>query len=345
MMGVRLYREEDGERWDAYVMDSKTSSSYHLIAWKNVIERSFGKKAFYILSEGENGSINGILPIVHMKSLVFGNFMVSLPYFNYGGICADHQEIGDQLLKEAINIARKQNVDHIELRHTHPIDNGLPVKTTKVCMELKLPQKAEELWNGFSSKLRSQIRRPTKAGMYAKIGREEELDSFYLVFSMNMRDLGTPVYSKEFFKNILREFPKTTWVCTVYTQEEQPVASGFLIGFKERLEIPWASSLRDFNHLSPNMLLYWFSLQFACENRYQVFDFGRSTQGEGTWKFKEQWGAKPIQLYWQYWLKKGKTMPELNPKNPKYQASIRIWKRLPVTLTKIIGPSIVKNLP
>jgi len=283
--------------------------------------------------------------MVHTKSLLFGNYMVSLPYVNYGGICSDHQEIRDQLLKEAIDIARRENVDHIELRQPHPMGNDLPVKTTKVCMELKLPPKVEELWNGFSSKLRSQIRRPSKAGMVANIGREEELDSFYSVFSVNMRDLGTPVYGKAFFKNILKELPKTTWVCTVTTQEGQPVASSFLLGFKNRLEIPWASSLRNFSPLSPNMLLYWCSLQFACEKKYEIFDFGRSTPGEGTWKFKEQWGAKPIQLYWYYWLKKGRTIPELNPKNPKYRASIRIWKRLPVGLTKMIGPAIVKNLP
>ena len=344
-MGVRLYQEEERKRWDAYVMDSETSSSYHLIAWKNVVERSFRKKTIYLLSEDGRGMINGILPIVHMKSLLFGNYMVSLPYFNYGGICADRQEIRDQLLREAVAIAEKQKVDHIELRHTYPIANDLPVKTTKVSMELELPQKAEELWKGFSSKLRSQIKRPTKAGMVARIGREEELDSFYSVFSINMRDLGTPVYCKEFFKNILKEFPKTTWVCTVYTKEGQPVASSFLVGFKNRLEIPWASSLRNFKPFSPNMLLYWFSLQFACENRYQIFDFGRSTQDEGTFKFKEQWGAKPVQLYWHYWLRNGGLLPELNPKNPKYQALIRIWKRLPISLTRMIGPSIVKNLP
>ena len=123
------------------------------------------------------------------------------------------------------------------------------------------------------------------------------------------------------------------------------VASGFLVAFKDRLEVPWASSLREYNSYSPNMMLYWNILKFVCEKAFKLFDFGRSTIGEGTYKFKEQWGSKPLQLYWHYWLKKGSTMPELNPKNPKYQAAIRIWKRLPVSLTKIIGPSIVKNLP
>jgi FemAB-related protein (PEP-CTERM system-associated) len=181
--------------------------------------------------------------------------------------------------------------------------------------------------------------------MYASLGKEEYLDSFYDIFSTNMRDLGTPVYGKKFFRNILREFPTSTWICTVRTKEDKAVASGFLVGFKKRLEIPWASSLRSHNSSSPNMLLYWTSLKFACENGYDTFDFGRSTPGEGTYKFKEQWGAKPVQLFWHYWLRSGGPLPELNPHNPKYKMAIKIWQKLPLSVTNLIGPAIVRNLP
>jgi FemAB-related protein (PEP-CTERM system-associated) len=344
-MGIRLFTEKDRERWNSFVMSAGNSSCYHLTGWKNVIERSFGHKSYYLLAEDMENKVRGILPLVQLKSALFGNFIISLPYFNYGGICADNEEISNHLLKEAAGIALEKNIEHIELRHTHLTINGLPVKTSKISMRLELPQKAEELFNSFSSKLRSQIKRPEKVGMYVKSGREEELEGFYDVFSTNMRDLGTPVYSKEFFKNILEEFPETTRINTVYAKMGDPVASGFLVGFKEILEIPWASSLRSYNQYSPNMLLYWSALMFACENGYKIFDFGRSTPGEGTYKFKEQWGAKPIQLYWQYWMRNGGPLPELNPKNPKYQMAIKIWQKLPVALTKIIGPAIVKNLP
>jgi FemAB-related protein (PEP-CTERM system-associated) len=344
-MRIRLLKEEDKERWDEYVIKSNASNCYQLVGWKNIIEKTFGHKTFYLLSENKEEQINGILPFVRLKSLLFGNFMVSCPYFNYGGICADHNEIRDQLLKAAIDITQKEGGKHIELRHTNQILDGLPVKTAKVSMRLELSQNSEELWNSFSSKLRSQIRRPTKDGLYSRFGREEELDNFYSIFAINMRDLGTPVYSKTFFKNILEEFSQSTWICTVYTKEGIPVASGFLVGFKDMLEIPWASSLRNYNHLSPNMLLYWNVLKFGCEKGYKVFDFGRSTIGEGTFKFKEQWGSKPLQLYWHYWLKNAGPLPELNPNNPKYRLAIRTWQKLPVTLTKLIGPIIAKNLP
>jgi len=344
-MTVRLYKETDRDRWDKYVMASDQASCYHLIGWKKVIEKTFGHKTYYLLSEDENLEINGILPFVHLKSHLFGSFAVSLPYFNYGGICADREEIGNELLQAATDIARSNGMKHLELRHVQNTVAGLPVKTSKVSMRLSLPLTGEELMKSFPSKLRSQIKRPLQEGMYTQVAGEEELDAFYAVFSQNMRDLGTPVYAKTFFKNILKVFPSNISIYTVYTREKRPVASGFLIGFKDMLEIPWASSLRIFNKLSPNMLLYWSILEFACNHQYKIFDFGRSTPDEGTYRFKEQWGSKPTQLFWHYWMKNGGPLPELNPHNPKYELAIKTWQKLPLWLTKIIGPSIVKNLP
>lgn len=342
---VVLYNKEDRLRWDDFVMNHAESSCYHMSCWKGVIENSFGHKTYYLMSEDKNGAVNGILPLVHLKSAIFGNFMVSVPYFNYGGIIAVDNYVREELLKEAISIAKREKVDHIELRHKENLNIGLPVKQSKVCMLLNLPATSDDLWSSFSSKLRSQIRRPEKEGMYSKVGKEELLDDFYKVFSINMRDLGTPVYSKKFFANILFLNPEKTWISTVYTSAGIPVASGFLTGFRDRLEIPWASSLSDYNRFSPNMLLYWGVLKFACEQGYRTFDFGRSTPEEGTYKFKEQWGSKPVQLYWHYWLKDGGAIPEINPKNPKFQLAINVWKKLPVSLTRLIGPQIVRNLP
>jgi serine/alanine adding enzyme len=344
-MTIRFYTKQDKKAWDDYVMRSQDARCYHLTGWKDVIEQSFGHTTWYLLSENERGSINGILPLVQLKSQLFGNFAVSLPYFNYGGLCADNAEISAQLADDAIRCAKEGGAQHIELRQNIPMDIGWQVKTSKVSMFLSMPPTPGDLWKSFSSKLRNQVQRPTKEGMSAIIGREECLDDFYTVFSVNMRDLGTPVYSKEFFRSILRAFPESSWICTVRTKERQPVAAGFLVGFKDTLEIPWASSLRQYNRHGPNMLLYWTVLSMGCEKGYKSFDFGRSTPGEGTFRFKEQWGARPVQLYWHYWMKNGLKPPELNPHNPKYRLAINIWKRLPVSLTRLIGPSIVKNLP
>jgi len=326
-------------------MTSDQASCYHLIGWKKVIENTFGHKTYYLLSEDENLEINGILPFVHLKSHLFGSFAVSLPYFNYGGICADKEEIRSELLQAAADIAWSEGMEHLELRHVNNNMNDLPVKTSKVSMRLSLLSTSEGMLKSFPSKLRSQIKRPLQENMYSRVAGTEELNSFYTVFSQNMRDLGTPVYSKLFFRNILETFPESSWICTIYTKNNQPAAAGFLVSFKNIIEIPWASSLRALNRLSPNMLLYWSVLDFACNNGFKTFDFGRSTPNEGTYKFKEQWGAKPTQLFWHYWMKNGGPLPELNPHNPKYELAIKTWQKLPVWVTRLIGPSIVRNLP
>jgi serine/alanine adding enzyme len=343
-MNARIAETKDYPRIKNYVERSPSTSLYHNLRWGIVIEKSFGHKYYCLICEEKNGFVQGILPLVHMKSLLFGNNVVSLPYFNYGGVCADDDTKENLLIEKAVEIASGLGANHMELRQEKPLGNGFPVKTSKVSMRLDLPQSGEDLWKFFSSKLRSQIRVPQKGGLTTRIGRLEELGSFYHVFSNNMRDLGTPVYPKRFFQNILEIFPESTWICSVYSGAT-PVASGFLAGWKKMLEIPWASSIRKYNKLSPNMLLYWTCLSFACERGYSIFDFGRSTLGESTYRFKEQWGAKPVQLHWHYWLRREGEMPEITPQNPKYKLAVQLWKKLPVMVTRVLGPHIIKNIP
>jgi FemAB-related protein (PEP-CTERM system-associated) len=340
---ITIARESEAAFWDEYVHRTPAATVYHLFAWRRVIEKTFGHRAVY-LSALDGDQVVGVLPLIEMRSRMFGHMLVSLPFFNYGGICSTREDARHALLEAAIAVARERRADFVELRQEDDWDQGLPRKATKVAMRRQLPPTADELWKALGSKLRNQVQRPRKEGMTAVIGRADQLDSFYDVFATNMRDLGTPVYPKALFENILEILPDRTWIGTVYTGST-PVAAGFLVGFKDRLEIPWASSLAAYNRFSPNMLLYWSVLEFACTNGYRVFDFGRSTPGEGTFKFKEQWGATPTPLYWYYWLPGGAEMPQVNPKNPKYKAAIALWQRMPLGLTRLIGPRIVKYIP
>jgi FemAB-related protein (PEP-CTERM system-associated) len=334
----------DEAKIDRYVILSDITNTYHDVRWGRIAEECFGHKYYVLLSENADGVIDGILPFVHIKSWSFGNFMVSMPYFNYGGVCANDESTQERLIDGAIRMAKDLKVQHIEFRQELSLNNGFPQKIHKVSMRLGLPDSPDELWKSFPSKLRSQIKVPQKAGLTVRIGRMEELESFYTVFSRNMRDLGTPVYPVIFFRSILEAFPENTWISTVY-HGNIPVASGFLAGFKNRLEIPWASSIRSHNRFSPNMLLYWYCLKFACEHGYKTFDFGRSTAGESTYKFKEQWGATPSPMIWSYWVRGEGNMPDLTPRNPKYRLAIGIWKRLPLPVTQILGPRIIRNIP
>lgn len=330
-------------QWDTYVRKAPPFAAYHVTGWKRIIENTFGHSTFYLYAL-RNEHIVGVFPLVLLKSRLFGKFMVSIPYVNYGGILADDDIIRQRLLDEAISLAHRENAAHLEMRHLHQHSFDLPTKTSKVLMVLDLPATSEELWKSFKSKLRSQIRRPEKEGFTVRIGDMEEVDNFYQVFAHKMRELGTPVYTKHLFINILQEFPDAARICTVY-DGSTPVASGFIFGCQHLLQIPWAATLRAYDRLSVNMMLYWYILKFACDQGYTQFDFGRSTKDEGTYKFKKQWGAEPVQCYWHYWLAGGGDLPEINPNNPKYQLAIKVWQRLPLAATKFLGPRIVKYIP
>src|SRR5262245_30009222 len=267
----------DLQSWEKFALTAPNATLYHLPGWKDVIEQTFGHPTFY-LAAADGERVRGVLPLAQLKSRIFGNLLVSLPYFNYGGICADSDVVRDALFEKAIELARQHGARSIELRHEESWRQDVPTKTHKVSMRLELPGSADDLWKALGAKLRNQIQKPRKAGVTVTLGREEQLDSFYEVFAANMRDLGTPVYPKAFFRNILDRFPQQTWIATAYL-DGGAVASGFLAGFKDRLEIPWASSLRLLNNVGPNMLLYWSCLEFAIQGGYRVFDFGRSTPG------------------------------------------------------------------
>lgn len=340
---VQLY-DEDGSAWDAYVAQHRDSSNYHRYGWKQVVERSFGHTAHYVTARNRDNQICGILPLVHMRSSLFGSFLVSLPFFNYGGILSDGPDQDNILLGESRKLLTLTGADHAELRHLAIHGVGMPTKQHKVTMILDLEPDEEQQWNALDTKVRNQVRKAEKSGLSAIHGHLELLDGFYEVFCRNMRDLGTPVYAKSFFRNILETFPATTRIISI-VYNGRTVASGLLTWFRTTLEVPWASSIRDFRAYCPNNLLYWEAIRFALRNRLSTFDFGRSTPGEGTYHFKKQWGAQPVPLYWQYLLNDGATLPELNPANPRYRTAIRIWRSLPVAATKLLGPPIVRCIP
>ncbi len=332
------------DRWNAFVDAHPQGRMYHRTEWKEITEEVFAKKGLYrLVTDGDE--VLGILPLVRFHTFLTGKQLISLPYVNYGGPLWKDEQARTLILDEIENLRAKTASTAVEIRYDQAEAFPLPVKTNKVTFWLDLPSDAEILWKGFKAKLRSQIRRPMKEEMYARRGGLELLNDFYYVFCRNMRHLGTPVYGKALFRTILQRLPKQAFLIVVYSRERQPVAGAFLLGYKKTLEIPWASSLRQYNRFSPNMLLYWEVLKAAIEKGYTVFDFGRGTKEGGTYRFKKQWGGREVQLYWYYALAPGAQPPAVNKENPKFQAAIKVWRRLPLWFTNLIGPSIVKNLP
>jgi len=286
-----------------------------------------------------------------------------MPFLDLGGVLADDKRIEENLLSEAITLARRNRIESIELRHIKPLSSVgsgihdssiierklsgvggfLETRSHKVRMLLSLPESSEALMKSFKSKLRSQIRKPTKEGLNSKVGSLEMLEDFYKVFSINMRDLGSPVHSKRMIENVLQQFATESKIVVV-RKGYQPIAASVVVCFKDTMENPWASALREYTRLSPNMLLYWAMLEYACNNGYSYFDFGRSSPDGGTYRFKEQWGAKPTPLHWHYISVNCKRINGKSSEKTKFQKLIQGWQKLPVPVTKIVGPMIRKHI-
>lgn len=342
-MAVTVHDEADPSAWEGYVEAHPGATQYHRWVWRQVIEESFGHRTYY-LSARSDGRVVGLLPLVRLKSRLFGTFLVSLPFVNYGGLLSDGPQVDRRLLEAAEELGRREGAGFVELRHLDPKGEGVPTRTHKVTMLLDLAGSPDVQWATIGSKIRNLVRKAERSGLVASVGGSELVDEFYDVFAVNMRDLGTPVYAKRFFRTIAARLGQACRVVVVRLRG-LPVAAGVLLRFRARLEIPWASSLRRYNTLGSNMLLYWTALRWAVEHGIRQFDFGRSTPGSGTYRFKAQWGAKPVQLHWQYALLDGSKLPNLGPDNAKYRLAIALWRRLPVWVTRWLGPPLVRNLP
>ncbi len=330
------------EAWDAYVNARPDATGYHAWRWRKVFEDAFGHETEYLAAR-RDGAIVGVLPLVIFKSTLFGRFMVSLPFVNYGGLIADDAAAEDALLAEAERIALARRCTHLELRHQRRHFDHLPVKEHKVSMVLQLARTSDAAWAAMDRKVRNQIRKAEKSGLTATIAGAERLDDFYRIFARNMRDLGTPVYARKFFEEVLAAYGDEARIVVV-SKDDVAVAAGIALPSRGVVEVPWASSLGEYRAMCPNHMMYWSLIQWAIEQRFDVFDFGRSTPNEGTFQFKRQWGAEPVPLQWEYRLFSG-GLPDQSPKNPKFRAAIEMWKRCPLWLTNMLGPRIVRSIP
>lgn len=342
-LSIRHADEIDHDKWQSFVESIAHSTIYHDARWKEIVRKNFNHPLYYITCENAHGELSGILPIVHLSSRLFGSFTISMPYFNYGGPLATSLSVEQALMTHAAALSESLGCSHMEIRETRARPEWQSVQR-KVSMILPLPDSDELLDSALGSKIRAQVNKSKNNQLNVQFGGAELLDSFYKVFSRNMRDLGTPVYGKQFFADILNLFSDNAFLCVVYRNNE-PLAAGFLLGHKDKLEIPWASSLRSHNHLGANMVMYRSILKEAISRNYAFFDFGRSTIDASTYKFKKQWGAIEHPLHWHYWTRDNSDLPQINPDNPKYKIVIGAWRLLPVFVTKIIGPALARSLP
>jgi len=328
---------------DKFVYQKAESTICHLFAWADKVVCKAGHRSYYLVA-GEGGIVCGVLPLTYVHSHLFGNRMISQAFSNYGGILADSEEIRRLLFDRAVNLAIELNCQSIEFRNTEPMPYNLESHTEKISMRLSLDPDPDKIWQSFKPKIRNHVRKAEKSNIVAVSGSVELLDEFYRVYVIRMRQLGTPAYPRSLMYNILTAFPDNSRIFVVRLGK-LTVGGGLTICVKGLAEIPWAATLVQYNALCPNNLLYWSIIKHYCLSGAMCFDFGRCTVDGSTYIFKKQWGSEPVNLYYEYWVPPGNKLSIANPNNPKYQKMVQIWKRLPLWLTRIVGPIISRNLP
>jgi serine/alanine adding enzyme len=325
--------------WDAAVRSQSGWTHFHLAGWKEVIAETLGHECLYFAArEGED--VRGVLPIVRVRSALFGHYLVSMPFVNYGGPLGDTEAV-QALAAHVTQLARQERVKLLELRSRASLPLDLPVSHRKITVVLDLPGESATLWRALGSKLRSQIKRPQKEGLTVRFG-PDQVDPFYWVFAEHMRDLGTPVMPHAFFRAVAKVFGDEAWFGCVY-HGAQPVAGGAGFRWGAELELTWASSLGTYSRIAPNMLLYWSFLERAIEAQVRTFNFGRCTPDGGTHRFKRQWGSRDETLWW-YQLSQGAAGTP-SPDDAKYRWGPRLWRKLPLPVATALGPRIVRFIP
>lgn len=342
------------KKWDDFVSGFE-NGHHHLHRFISSLSYGLNQEAFFITCE-EDGEIVGVLPMLGAKSFIFGDQLTSLPHFNYGGALTKSEKAKEALYHKALDVARENGYKKILLRDSESLPGfaeklGWGEQTHKVNMCYELPSDIKKIGVGNAkkkAKLRSQARLAKRKAddlgitVTQLFGKEDLLDDFYTVFSRHMRDLGTPVLGKAFFRCQLRN---KEFKLTVVYWDGEPVAAGALLEHSnERVSIPWASTLYKVNPYSVNAFMYHNIIERLINKGVKTFDFGRSTIGEGTYKFKEQWGAIPETCHWHVFeFGSSKEDLENTEMGTVMKLLVSAWKKMPLFLTNKLGPILIRN--
>ncbi len=342
-MNIKISKSDTGDRenWDNYVLSHPRGTIFHLTAWKNVVERSFHHRSIYLKAESD-GRVCGIFPMFEIKSMLFGHYFISVPFAEIGGALAYDSETELELVSHGSAMAESCNVQYLELRNREPIQ-GLETKSLYYNFRKEIFSDHDANLKAIPRKSRAMVRNAIKKGLVSETGHHL-LDQFYSILALNYHRLGTPIFPKRFFKNFLDEYKENAGILVVRTKEGNPAAAVLFFIYKDQMIPYYAGSDFSFRRLGPNDFMYWELMKLAVEKKCTIFDYGRSKEGTGSFSFKKHWGFTPRPLAYQYHLVKAQEIPNLSPANPKYQKKIEMWRKMPHSMTKFLGPFIARNL-
>ena len=341
---VSVAETKEVARVNNYLVASLRATPYHHMQWLQAVKKAYGFNYEYLIAETD-AHIEGVLPVCQFKNITGKSSLCSLPFCDVGGVVADNDAVREKLIRFALNRASQLQAMPLELRQRLTEDpSNVEMINRKVSMLLDLPESADVLLAGFASKLRSQIKKAERNGLlFDSANDKKSIEDFFYVFCRNMHSLGSPTHSIKWFL-ALREMYQDDLIVGRVWLEGKIVGAGLLLFSGNNVSIPWASTLRDYNHLAPNMMLYWNLLRVSCDRGCKQFDFGRSTYGEGTYRFKKQWGARPVLLDWQTLDKQGVVAEMSSSKSQVRDMVETVWKKLPLSVVNTIGPHLRRHI-
>jgi FemAB-related protein (PEP-CTERM system-associated) len=337
---IKTLDVSDYSRWDSFVEASAGATFFHLSGWKEVIEKSFGHKTYFLYTE-QDGVIQGILPLVHVNSRLFGNSLVSTAFCVYGGIVASDELTFAELDREACRLAEQLGVDCLEMRNRVQKHPERPYKDLYVTFRKELDQDSEKNLLSIPRKQRAMVRKGIDAGLVSVI--DNDVGRLYQAYSESVRNLGTPVFSKKYFQNLKAVFAEQCEIVSI-EHNGQLIASVMSFYFKDEVLPYYGGGTSLARELKGNDFMYWEVMRRATEKGIKIFDYGRSKIGTGSYSFKKNWGFTPEPLFYEFHLVKANSLPDINPLNPKYQLFIAAWKRLPLAVSQWLGPMLSKDL-
>ena len=327
--------------WDYFVTSSPEATFFHRAGWQRIVREVFHHDTYFLYAEG-SGKIQGVLPLAHVNSWLFGNSLIGLPFAVYGGVAAANPQAADALEFEAQQIAKRLGVAHLELRNVNLRHSDWPTQDLYVTFRKEILPGEEANMLAIPRKQRAMVRKGIKAGLVSEI--DVGIDRFFALYADNVHRHGTPAMPKHYFRALQAEFGADCEVLTVSGPDGRLLSSVMSFYFRDEVLPYYAGDDESARNLAANDFKYWEILRRSCARGLKVFDYGRSKQGTGSYAFKKNWGFEPRPLHYEYCLYKRDVIPQNNPSNAKYQLLIATWRRIPIGLANWLGPFVVRNL-
>ena len=338
---LRPLEEASAPAWDAFVAAMARGTFFHRAAWSRVIETAFGHRCHYVFAE-QDGAITGVLPLAHVRTMLFGNTLVSTPFCVYGGTLAADREAALALEAHADDLRKKLGASAIEMRDRQPVDSDWLVRDDLyVTFRKSIAGDDESNMKAIPRKQRAMVRKGIQNRLVAHC--HNDVTVLHRLYAESVRNLGTPVYARRYFSILQQAFGDCSDVVTV-TDAEQPITSVMNFYFRDEVLPYYGGGTAQARQRAGNDFMYWEVMRRAAARGCRLFDFGRSKQGTGSFAFKHNWGFQPEPLHYRYHLASGAAIPDHNPLNPRYRLFIAAWKRLPLAVANLLGPPIARGL-